>query len=246
MLYQASSPLMCLAYSADGNLLAAGGQDGVITVRDLAANTEWHWQAHHGRINRLVFSANRAYLAAAASDDPAEPADLAVQKQVSSGSTASVWEVATRNRKWTLGPHERQVTGVAFDDAGRALVTVSSDGHLRTWDLSTGRLLASDAIEQADALSDVSFIGPAEIAISHANLPLVTIWDLTNHRPLRTIAGDRSGITTLGYYAGAPRMLATACLDGKVRVYYLDADGSLAHARVLLKVMQQSAGSNAR
>jgi hypothetical protein len=232
------SPVMCLAYSPAGDLLAAGRQDGAISLLGPAANYEKHWQAHPGRINRLAFSANGALLAAAASDDPTRPSDLPSQAEPGD-STASVWEVSTGAHRWTLGRHTREVTGVAFGNEDHTLATVSADGYLRTWDMATGTLLAANAVVEAGPLSDVLFAGPDEVAVSQAFVPQVTIWNLKARSIVRVLRGDRSGITAISYHAPDPRMIAAASLDGKVRVYYLAVGGALAHADNLVKAINR-------
>jgi WD40 repeat protein len=55
------------------------------------------------------------------------------------GHFASVWDVATGNRRCKLTGHSGLVNTVCFSADGRLLATGSKDGTVRLWDVSSGQ-----------------------------------------------------------------------------------------------------------
>src|SRR4029077_7809636 len=105
-----------VAFSADGQRLAATGQHGVV----------WVWDAASGRQVFTLKTRNYQALGLAFSPDGRLIASAG-------GKDVRVWNTATGCRKLLLKGHTSGVISVAFSPDGRRLASASRD--VRLWDV---------------------------------------------------------------------------------------------------------------
>jgi WD40 repeat protein len=121
--------VFAVAVSADGRLVAGGGQDTVIHLW-AASTDDSQWgpltalDGHAGAIFALALSRDGRLVASGATD-----------------GTVRLWDVAGGRLLTTLHSHAGLVFGVAFSRDVRHLVSVGDDGLLKVWDLQTGASL---------------------------------------------------------------------------------------------------------
>ncbi len=106
-----------LAFSPDGQSLAAGALDGSVWVWERASGQPRRLGRHEGRVNALAFSPDGRHLASAGND-----------------RTTRLWEVATGYVRTLMGSSQ-VVISLAFSMEGRWLATGSSDGSVRLFDV---------------------------------------------------------------------------------------------------------------
>jgi len=115
-----------LAFSPDGKVLAAGGNDGVI----------WLWNTETQSVaNRLDFHRDPVLSVAFSPDG----------KRLASGSqdTVLLWDVGTGQRlSPPLRAHSAAVTSVAFDSDGQWLASSGSNGSVIVWNFSISTWLS--------------------------------------------------------------------------------------------------------
>jgi hypothetical protein len=125
--------VLCLAFSPDGRLLAAGGWGKAATVWDVASGKRWcELPGHEYWVSSLCLSPDGKTLATAHSD-----------------KTIRLWEVLSGRERGRLAGHAHRVTQLAFAPDGR-LASSSHDRTVRVWDLAAmkeaGRFEGHDAV----------------------------------------------------------------------------------------------------
>lgn len=114
-----------VAFSADNQWLASGGDDGVVAWTAVDTGAELGRIDIEGGIQRLAFFPDRSGLVVARKDAMVE-----------------VWSLADRRRLGVLPGHSRYVYGMAFVDQGSRLVTAGTDGRLVFWRMDNFRPVA--------------------------------------------------------------------------------------------------------
>ncbi len=131
-LQSAEPGIYSLAFSPDGQLLAAGHVSGRIGLWRRGADAKWQPQdlvldAHLDRVVTLAFSADGRYLASGSLD-----------------STAILWEITGDSADLTshtvLSAHSEAVISLAFNPDGSLLLSGGRDGLVAVWDVGTGTL----------------------------------------------------------------------------------------------------------
>ena len=115
-----------LAVSPDGSLLAAGDQDGNISLWEVESGEKLHTlSGHAGLVLRVAFSQDGSRLASAGFD-----------------RLAKIWDVNRGSELFSLYGNASNVFGVAFSPDGRSLATAGADGSIRTYTLQLDKLIA--------------------------------------------------------------------------------------------------------
>jgi WD40 repeat protein len=157
-----------LGFSADGSKLATGGQDGLVTVWDVARRQrQFRLKGHTGDITFLAFAADGRTLASGSADGTAKLWRLDAPEQAwrvggpihslacsSDGKWLAVGQLRgaqlrdarTGQVRHTLRGHSaktgvgamKNVTRVAFAPDGRTLATGGFDSLVKLWDVATG------------------------------------------------------------------------------------------------------------
>ena len=106
-----------VAWSLDGQWLAASGDDGATVL--------WDWPTRRGRAHL-----DHGHGRIVADYHP----DGSILATGSSGRTVTLWETATGRKLRECAGHTEAVDAVAFSPDGTRLATGSSDNTLRLWD----------------------------------------------------------------------------------------------------------------
>lgn len=113
----------CVAFSPDGSLLAAAGDDGLIRVWQTSDYTViGEFRANEDCIPAIAFSPDGQILASASDD-----------------GIVRLWNVQERKELCALSAHTGIVTSVAFSPNGKLLASGSYDTTILIWDVAAAR-----------------------------------------------------------------------------------------------------------
>jgi WD40 repeat protein len=168
-----------LALSRDGAFLAAGDQEGYITIWRLPGTMITHKKAHRFAIWTLSFSPDGRLLATGSFD-----------------GTVRLWDVTT----WTEvgvfvdpalkeGTHTGWVRCVTFSPEGKFLATSGCDGYVRLWDLATLRLVHK--IKGGNNVYSVNFLPDGEFLVWSNNPGDIKIYRAGSWEEVKTLAPAR-------------------------------------------------------
>ena len=110
-----------VSFSPDGSLVASGGDDNTVRIRDVTTGEGAVLGEHDRPVRSVAFSPDGTLLASGA--------DLAV----------NLWALETRERLATLQGEGRDVRTVAFAPDGTRLAAGTKDGRIGLWDVSEWR-----------------------------------------------------------------------------------------------------------
>ncbi|MBX9628046.1 MAG: hypothetical protein K2X82_29880 [Gemmataceae bacterium] len=207
--------VLCVAASADGKLLAAGGCDRAVRVWDLsggiaAAKLDQTVENHADWILGVAVSADGKYLVTAGRD-----------------KTAKVWDLKAKESVVTFPEHQAIVYGVAAP-AGDTIFSVGADKQLRTWKPGgEGKQVKSEGGHADDVFKVVAHPKQPVLATSSAD-KAVRLW---KSEPLQ--AGKKlEGLTDYAYavaFSPDGELVAGGGYDGQVVVWKV-ADGAVVKA----------------
>ncbi len=124
-------PILTLAFSPRGSILASGGDDKTVRLWDVDKQQElkickghrMDGRSHHYAVRALAFSPDGSKLLSGSEDH-----------------TAQLWNAGTGEMLASL-PHQDVVEVVAFSPDGQRLLTGSSDRTAQLWDAASGQAL---------------------------------------------------------------------------------------------------------
>ena len=193
--------ITAIAYSPDGQLLAAAMNDGQIRVWQAADGQPLlSWEGHIGMVMSVAFSPDSKILASSSSDQ-----------------TLRLWDAHTGQSLKTLLGHTKGITSICFSADGVTLVSGSADHTLRLWDVHTGHctkiLFGHTEVIQAVVLS-----ADGQILASGSNDTTARLWDIRTGQCLGILRGHTDWVHSLAF-SPDNRFLASASYDLKVRLW---------------------------
>ncbi len=215
-LTETDDSVLCLAVSADGKKLAAGGCDRLVRVWDLSpgyvnAKLEQTIENHADWVFGVAFAPDGKHLLTASRD-----------------KTAKVWDLAAKESVMTFPEHQNTVYGVAVKADGKIGYSVGEDNQLRTWNA------------QGDG-KQVRVSGghtkPVFKVVRHPTQPLlvtcsadqtVRIWTLDSGAAVRTMSGHTDWVYTIALSPDG-NLIASGSWNGEVKVWKV-TDGALVKA----------------
>lgn len=156
--------------------------------------------------------------------------------QVVSGDESAqvcVWDVETGDMVFHFTDlHSSKMSAMAFDEAGRRLITGGNDGTVRVWNFSNGQCLKELRNEGSSEVSSINFIveGQSKLIVAGGWNRKVVVWrdDATSSSAFieadRCMSGHQEDILSIAFSSeGGSNLLATSGYDGRVLVWNMDS-----------------------
>jgi WD40 repeat protein len=177
---------LCVAFSPDGSLVASGHVDGVVHLRDVAAQQEIPARLRHDdMVGTLAFSPDGRVLATGGVD-----------------ANLKLWDVAAARGGEARRELHRQpagVTALAWTSGGRHLVTGHANRILRVLDARSGRLQAT--LRGPEAVVSLLCPAPAGRLLAVASQDrTVRLFDLESRAQVQVLSGHRRPASSLCFF----------------------------------------------
>ena len=153
--------------------------------------------------------------------------------QVISGDESAqvcVWDVERGEMVFHFTElHDTKMTAMAFDEAGRRLITGANDGSVRVWNFSNGQCLQQLKNDGQSEVSCITFIVESsnKFVVAGGWNRKVLVWrDETSSstapvEPDRVMSGHDEDILSIAY--SPPNLLATSGYDGRLLIWNMDS-----------------------
>jgi WD40 repeat protein len=215
-LAEAEDEIRCLAVSADGKKLAAGGCDRLIRVWDLStglanARLEQSIENHADWVLGVAFSPDGKHLLTASRD-----------------KTAKVWDLAAKESLLTFPDHQNAVYGVAISPDGKVGVSVGEDAQVRFWNPTGDGKQLRVAGGHGRAIFQVIYHPKQPLLFTCSADNTVRVWNPTTAAAVRTLAGHTDWVYALALSPDG-QLLASGSWNGEVKLWKV-ADGALVKA----------------
>ena len=199
-------PLSAVAFSPNGDCVAAGSDGGAVCL--------WNWQAktaprvftgHKDRVWSVAFSPDGQLLASAGND-----------------GQVILWETATGQQARRLDNHGSPVHAVAFSADGLTLASGSRDDYARLWRVATGKELGRFggplpqelARPQVEAprkgIAALAFSPDGHYLAAGGSAQAIHLWDVAAGREERRFEGHSGVVVALGFSADGRTLASSA------------------------------------
>lgn len=243
-----SMPVRSVAFSPDGQQLAAASQDDTVRIWDSKTGAALHTlESQSSAAPCITFSSDSQTLAFGNWDHPVRlwnPKTGAVlgefrlgykiqyivfspddrQLAIASHDTVQLCEAKTGSALQTLKGHAGDVSSIAFSPDGQLLASGSNDRTIRLWDIETGAALQTME-EHSSIVHCVAFAPNKQHIASASSDKTVRLWNV-NSGIVRTLKGHSDTVSSVAFSPDG-QQLASASWDRTVRLWELKNETTL-------------------
>ncbi len=195
------SSIFSVAFSPDGQLLAAGSVNGEVRVWQLADYRQLlALRGHQGWVWSVAFSPDGAYLGRGGED-----------------RSVRIWQGSTGYCLSTLHGHTDWVRSVAFSPDGARLASCSDDGMVRLWEVRTGKCLTTLHGPPGRVWSVAFSPDGARLASGNED-GMVRVWEASTGACLATLEGHTDRVWSV-VFSPDGATLGSGSNDGTVRLW---------------------------
>jgi WD40 repeat protein len=195
------SPIRCIEFSPNGDVIAAGRDDGTACLW-LASSLELAraLSGHSGPINCLGFSSDSSRVATAGIDE-----------------RVRIWDAASGREVQLVAAPRQGCSSLAFRPDGTGLILGGQAGIIRVADLQNQRN-AGDIPAHAGPVTAIACSPAGSHFASASRDGTIRIWDLRSRQEIQTLRGLAEPVWTVAFSPDGSR-LASAGEDGVIRLW---------------------------
>jgi WD40 repeat protein len=239
---ESDNQLHSAAFSPDLKLVATGGMDHSIRLRDtFTGKLLRSLSGHRAPVRSLDFSPDGKYLVSGGEDYALYLHDLMQNQPPISldGSAANyyravfspdgkwlassyrngeikLWDLRTRTIIKTLLGHADRVRAMTFSPDSLRLATGSADNTIRLWDVWTGQALQT--LGPADFIQRAAFSPDGKRLVTGGSDGAIKLWDVSTSEELLSLPGHTDRVSALTFSLDGAS-LVTSGLDGPVKLW---------------------------
>jgi WD40 repeat protein len=195
-----SEKARCVAFSADGALIAYGS-GSLVKITDTATGAVLGiLRGHEDTVNAVAFSPDGSLIATASDDQ-----------------TARTWDTASGTQRTTLTGHDGAVTAVAFSPDSTLIATASDDRTARTWG-RTGGSPRTTFTGHDEAVVAVTFAPDGALLVTSSRDNTARTWDVVTGTQRTTLTGHAKCVNSV-VFSPDGSLIATASDDRTARTW---------------------------
>jgi WD40 repeat protein/serine/threonine protein kinase len=247
------------AFFADGSRLATAASDGTVRLWEVATGAETRRLdrtgyaaavavSDDGRLvvtssstpgEALLWDADSGQRIATLAGHGAEVKSVAfapgsqLLATGDEGGDIRLWRHDDASNQWLLAHnldgHSREITSLAFVDAGRRLVSASADTTVGQWDTTTGSELRDLVLRHPEWVADMAATADGQFAVTCSDDGKLRVWSLNDAKLLRTFSttGDSGTFSSVDISADGQLAAAACPTEGTIRLWNLQTGEEL-------------------
>jgi WD40 repeat protein len=176
----AENPVVCAAFSQEGNLLAAGRRQSGVQVFELATGQPLSTLAVEHGVQAVALSPDGKLLAAS-----------------DTSNQIHLWEVVTGQRLLSCAA-ESPVAPLAFAPDGKALAGGGAEGAIHLWEIPTGKELRQFQ-GHPNAVFALAFSPDCKSLLSGGDEPTARLWEVATAKELRRFVGHAGAVRAVAF-----------------------------------------------
>ncbi|GFF78041.1 vegetative incompatibility protein HET-E-1 [Aspergillus lentulus] len=197
-----------LAFSATGDRLASGLDDGTIEIWDTATGDCMQTlQGHDRMVISVAFSRNGNLLASG-----------------SSNHIIKIWDTASGDCVQIFQDHTGPVTSLSFSATSEQLASGSSDETIKIWNVAAGKCVQT--VEVNYAVHSVAFSNTDARLAAGLDGGSTIIWDTAKCKHMHKLGHNRAPVESVAFSADDKR-LASGEWNGRIKIWDTATGASL-------------------